>query len=129
MRWRFILSLLFGALLPLAFAPFNLYSVAFFAPAFLLHFLQKSTAKQAALLGFIFGVGFFGTGISWIFISIHYFGNTSKILAGFMTLCVVCLMSLHYAILGYLFKKFFGKNSALFFYNSFINGNFNHSNG
>jgi len=113
MFWRFLLCLLFGALLPLSFAPFNLYSVAFFSPAFLLYFWLKSTPRQAMLQGFLFAFGNFGVGISWIYISIHYFGNTSPFLAIFLTLFVIVLMSLHFAIFGYLFRKGFQKKSIV----------------
>ncbi len=111
MLWRILFTLLAGALLPIAFAPFNIYSLAFFAPALLLYYWLKSTPKQALLLGFIFGCGFFGTGISWVYISIHYFGNASTLLATFLTACVIVLMSLHIAIFGYLFRKLFQKKS------------------
>src|SRR3990167_9987488 len=111
--WRVIITLLSGALLPLAFSPFNLYSLAFFLPAILLFFWLKSTPKQAMLTGFLFAFGFFGTGISWIYISIHYFGNTSAILATALTAFVVGLMSLHFALFGYLFRKLFQKKSII----------------
>ena len=111
--WRIIITLLAGALLPLAFSPFNIYSFAFFAPAFLLYFWLRSTPKAAMLLGFIFGLGFFGVGISWVYISIHYFGNASPLLAGVMTFLVVAIMSLHFVIFGYLFRKLFQNKSEL----------------
>lgn len=103
---KILVSLLAGCCLPLAFAPFQIYSVAFFAPAVLLHFWLKSTAKMAALIGALFGIGFFGVGISWIYISIHHFGNASIALATFLTACVVLLMCLHFALFGFTFRYF-----------------------
>lgn len=102
-----LFALISGSLLPLAFAPFNFYSLAFFIPALLLYYWLQCSPKQAALLGLIFGCGFFGTGISWIYISIHQFGNTSIVLAALLTALVVITMSLHFVLVGYLHRKCF----------------------
>lgn len=108
-----LLALLIGALLTLAFSPFNVYSLAFILPAVLLSIWLKSSPKKAFLIGLLFGFGFFGTGASWIYISIHRFGNASILLSTFITALFVIFLSLYPATLGYVFRKYFSKKSTV----------------
>ncbi len=106
-RYRAEITALFsGALLPLAFAPFHLFPLAFIAPAILFLLWHKSSAKQSALLGFLFGLGAFGVGVSWVYVAIHVFGNMPAILAGISTLGFVSLLSFFYAFTGYVQAQF-----------------------
>jgi len=106
-----LLTLFAGALLSLAFAPFNFYSLAFIAPAALLFIWLRSTPWQATYRGFLFGLGFFGVGTSWIYISIHNFGNASVPLAVFITGLFIVAMALYPAAQGYLFRQLFQHKS------------------
>ncbi len=105
-----IYCLIAGALLPLAFAPFfALSSFAILCPAFLLFSLEKITAKHALKRGFLFGIGFFAVGASWIYVSIHDFGNTNWFIAGFITAIFVLLLALLIALQCYVLQKLFPK--------------------
>lgn len=106
-----LIALLTGALLALAFSPFNIYPLAVICPAILLILWCKCSSKQAFLRGLIFGIGFFGIGASWIFVSIHKFGNTSAPLAIFITSLFVLILSLYPAFQGYILARFFPKNN------------------
>lgn len=66
-----ILSPLLGALTVLAFAPFQWFPLAMLAPAWLESRIRDSPLKQSASQTCLFGLGFFGVGISWVFVSIH----------------------------------------------------------
>ncbi|MEY3182846.1 MAG: hypothetical protein RLZ35_831 [Pseudomonadota bacterium] len=100
------IALLAGSLLPLAFAPFQWAPLALLSPAFLLWGLQETNSKSSTLkLGFYYGIGTFGVGVSWIFVSIHTFGQAPILLAGFITLCFILFLSLGFLILGFLFQK------------------------
>jgi apolipoprotein N-acyltransferase len=102
------LSLLTGGLLALSFAPLNFYLLAILCPSYLLWacFMSR-TANQAALVGFLFGLGFFGVGISWVFISIHTYTDTHYLIAGLITALFASLLALVIALQSYLFKRFF----------------------
>lgn len=64
-----------GAASTLAFAPFGQWWLAPFALAALLALLSRSaTPARAALAGFAFGLGGFGAGVSWVFVSLHVHG-------------------------------------------------------
>lgn len=74
--YRAGLALMLGLLMTLAYAPFH---QGWLAPlllaAWLLLLVRSQTAKQALALGFSFGFGWFGAGISWVFVSIDQFGG------------------------------------------------------
>lgn len=108
-----LLSLISGALLPFSFAPFNVYSLAFILPAFLLAIWLRSNAKKAFWLGWLFGIGFFGTGASWIYVSIHEFGNSNAFLSTLITFIFVIWMGLYFAIFGFIFRRFFSQFSEI----------------
>ena len=110
MSWRNplvldLLALFAGASLTLAFAPYNLWLLAIFAPAVLLWSWESATPRRAAMRGGLFGLGLFGTGIYWIFISLHAYGNAPSAFAALATLLVVLLMALYPAFAGWLLLR------------------------
>ncbi len=90
-----------GASLPLAFAPFNLFLLAYFAPLVLFYYWLTASPKQAALMGFLFGLGMFGVGVSWVYVAIHVHGYASVPLAVLMTAAFVAFLALYPALQGY----------------------------
>ncbi len=90
-----------GAVLPLAFAPLALFPLAFISPAVLFWLWLDASPKQAAKVGFAFGLGFFGVGVSWVYIAIHVYGHTMAPVAAFMTLLFVAFLALLPALQGY----------------------------
>lgn len=104
-----------GAILPFAFAPFSVYSLAFIAPAVLLYQWQRSTPWQAFIKGGIFGLGFYGVGVSWVFISIHTYGNASAGVAGLITFAMISVLAIGPATQGYVLTRVFGKKNPSVF--------------
>jgi apolipoprotein N-acyltransferase len=101
-----VASLVGGALLPLAFAPFHFYPIAVISIVLLFLSWHGATAKQAALSGFLFGLGMFGVGVSWVYVAIHVFGQASVALAGLMTFGFVAFLAAYLALIGWLLKRF-----------------------
>ena len=79
-------ALLAGALLPAALAPFDIWPLAVLCPLALLALLRHLRPGAAALRAWSFGVGMFGTGASWVYVSIHQYGSAPVPLAGVLTL-------------------------------------------
>jgi apolipoprotein N-acyltransferase len=104
-----LVCLLAGALLILAFAPFGWFFIAPLALAVLFFFWLDVSPKQAFMRGFMFGFGMFGFGVSWVYISIHRFGNANVALAALITILFVIVLALFPAIQGYLTTKFLPK--------------------
>ncbi len=101
-----LLALGAGAILPLAFAPFDLYPLALLALGALFLLWRDVGPGRAFLRGWLFGVGLFGVGVSWVFISIHRYGNASTGLAALLTALFVLLLALFPALAGGLARRF-----------------------
>ena len=90
-----------GAALPLAFAPFGLIPVAFASLAALfLAWHRCGTPRRAFLRGWLFGLGSFGAGISWVYQSFG-FANVGGALAFVLTVGLVAGLALYPAVLGW----------------------------
>lgn len=108
-----LLSPIAGLLLTLSFAPFE---YAYLAPAALL-FLFASwlnvTPRRAAQRGYLFGLGAFGAGVSWVYISIHDFGGAGMPASMALTSLFVGIWALFPAIAGYISVAVMPKNTGL----------------
>ena len=69
--------LIAGALFPLSLAPLSYWPVAVISMAALFLTLPQQSAKEAFKRSTIFGLGMFGTGVSWVFVSMYFFGDIS----------------------------------------------------
>ncbi len=105
-----IAALILGGLLVFAFAPFNWALITFPILAALLFFWHNASQKQAFALGFYFGLGFFGATVSWVYISLHTFGQAPFLLALFLTILFIAYLALFPAVCGYLLTRFFNRN-------------------
>lgn len=105
------LALLGGVLLTFAFAPFSIYPLAVISPALLLFLILDRTPKEALLRGWLYGVGLFGSGVYWVFISIHTFGDTSVFLATFITCIFIALLAFYPGFTCYLFNRYFPQDN------------------
>ena len=100
-----LLALSAGALLPLAFAPFGLWPLAILLPIVLLWSWDGVAPARAALRGGLFGLGVYGFGIYWVFISLHAYGNAPAPFAALATFIVVLVMALYPAAFGGLIAR------------------------
>jgi apolipoprotein N-acyltransferase len=108
---RDFLALFAGATLPLGFAPFGWYLLAVLSPALLLLVWLHSSKRQAFWRGWLFGLGFFGAGVYWVYISLHLYGASSVFFASFATVLLIATFALYPAVQGYLFNRFFPNNN------------------
>jgi apolipoprotein N-acyltransferase len=106
-RWGDWLSLLAGAMLPLAFAPFDIFPAAVIAPALLFMSWLDVPPRRALRRGYLFGLGMFGVGINWVFVSMYEYGGVSLPLSLFLTTLLVAFLSLFPAVLAYLLARLF----------------------
>jgi apolipoprotein N-acyltransferase len=114
--WRgAILSVLAGVLLPLAFAPVSLFPLAFISPAILFWLWLDSTPKRAFITGYLFGLGFFGVGISWVVVSFYRFGGMGLALSVIATLLFVLFLALFPAFFGWLSRKYLDRLNNNFY--------------
>jgi apolipoprotein N-acyltransferase len=102
-------ALVAGLLLPLAFAPFDLIPLALLAPAVLFWLWRDGSAARAAWRGLLFGLGLFGIGVSWVYVSLHNFGNMPAPLAAFATFLFVVILAAYLALLGFVQARCFNR--------------------
>ena len=97
-----LLAALAGAATVLGFEPFGLHLLPVATLALLIVVWRKAgSPRQAALIGFVFGLGYFLAGVSWVYVSLHDFGAMPAALAGVLTLLFCCILALYPAAIGY----------------------------
>jgi apolipoprotein N-acyltransferase len=101
-----------GAAFPLAFSPFDVFVLAPVCVAALLLAWRSASPKRAFWLGFAFGEVSFLAGMHWVYISIHYFGETPAILAAVLTIALVTVLAAFIAVTGWVAARWFETDGA-----------------
>ncbi len=107
------LALCAGALLTLAFAPFGFWPLTLLLPLLLWWLLIGQSFTQSLIRGWLFGLGFFGTGVSWVYVSIHVHSATPAPIAVIMTLAFVSALAVFFAVQAGLWQRFFAGRFGL----------------
>jgi len=103
-----LIALLAGCSLPLSLAPFHLWPFCFIAVLLLAACLQDVSVRIGTFRSYLFGLGMYGAGVSWIYVSIHEYGGASTGLAVLLVALFVASLSLITALQGYLYVRFLG---------------------
>ncbi len=103
-----------GLLIPCGFAPFHLPGLAILGMALFFSQLRQQTLKQSIAIGFFFGFGFLGLGVSWIYVSIHEYGHLNAILSALVTLLFIIYLACYPALVALVYHKLAKKRSLLF---------------
>ena len=109
----YALSLLAGALLPLAFAPFGQFWIAPLSYAALFHAWGGASPGRAFKVGLLFGLGSFGAGTYWTYIAIHDFGGAPIAFAVAAAFALVLTLALFIAAAGWVVARWFDTRGAL----------------
>lgn len=105
------LAVIFGAIAPLAFAPYSYWFIIFLSVSGLLILIYNCTPKQSAWLSFLWGVAYFGVGIAWVHVSIDTFGGMPKIFSFLLMLLLCCYLAIYPALFGWALNRWFGANT------------------
>lgn len=97
-----LLAAFAGIFFTLAFAPFDQPYLAPISLCVLFGCWHKTTPKKAFLRGYLFGLGSFGIGVSWVYVSIHEFGGANPLSSGLMTCLFFGFWALFPALAGYI---------------------------
>jgi apolipoprotein N-acyltransferase len=100
-----VLSLIAGVVYTLAFAPFNLHYAVFPALAYLFWACLALTPTRAVLRGYLFGLGQFGLGVSWVYVSVHDYGGGGLLGSLFIASLFVAFWAIFPSVVIYLAAK------------------------
>ena len=89
----------------LAFAPYGAAYAALPALMFQYWAWSRLSARRAAVIGFCFGLGLYGAGIWWVYISLHDYGGANPAAAALLTLLPIGLWALFPALCAWLAAK------------------------
>jgi len=104
-----LISLLAGALAVGGFAPLNVWPLPVLSLALLFGLLARTTSSRFGfLVGLAWGLGFFLTGVSWIFVSLSVYGGMPTWLAALATLLFCTVLALFPAAVGALQARWRG---------------------
>ncbi|MGE3318649.1 MAG: apolipoprotein N-acyltransferase [Candidatus Berkiella sp.] len=109
----FILALLGGGLMTYGFSPYEIASASISSIVLFLWCLAKQSKKSAFVVGLCYGLGMFGMGVNWVYVSIHNFGGAGPILAMFITGLFILILSLYPAVLATVLVRCFPKNNNI----------------
>src|SRR5262249_33267974 len=91
-----------GAATVLAFAPVGFFPLAVLTFAVLASFWTGASPRRAFWSGYAFGLGLFGAGVSWVYVSLHTFGGMPLPLAALATFLFCAFLALFPAAAGWL---------------------------
>jgi apolipoprotein N-acyltransferase len=100
-----LLAVASGALVTLSLAPWSFWPAAILSCCLYLGLLRRCSPAAALWRGWLYGVGMFGTGASWVYVSIHNFGNAGVPLAIFLTALFCAGLALLHALFAWLYVR------------------------
>jgi apolipoprotein N-acyltransferase len=106
------LCFLAGFLLVFAYAPFSCWWLALLLPSIVLYKIHKTPPKLAAKYMFIFAMGWFTSGISWVHVSIDQYGGLPLAISLLLMLLLCLYLSLYPVLAVYLTSRL-SKNSQV----------------
>ena len=106
-----LIALLSGSLITFSFAPFNIWPITIVSMTVLALLIKEQSLKIILWRSFAFGIGFYGAGIHWIYVSIHNFGGASPVFAGLLVFIFACFMAAIFVVPFYIFGRWFNRHS------------------
>ena len=94
-----------GGLTTLTASPFELWWFGPIAAALVYWGTHSLSASQAAFKGLCYGLALFASGASWVYVSIHDYGNTGPLLAGLLTGLFVLVLALFFAATLWAYRR------------------------
>ena len=85
-----LVPIISGALFVPGLAPMSAWPSTLLSVAALLYLMHRKSQQSAFFIGWLYGVGLFGAGVSWVYVSIQVHGQAPPLLAGTLT-ALFCL--------------------------------------
>ena len=95
-----------GCVFPLSLQPFGYWMIGVVSVALFFVSVQEGSVSRTLARFYLYNLGMFLTGVSWIYVSIHEHGGASPLLAGFLVVLFVLAYSLIALPQGYVYAAF-----------------------
>ena len=106
-KYKLLVSFLAGSFLPLAYSPFDFFWIAPLCYAVLFYSWSSLSPSRTFWCGFSFGCASFFSGIHWVYVSIHDFGQLHPFAAAALTLALVMILACYIALTGWIAAYWF----------------------
>ncbi|TDQ57937.1 apolipoprotein N-acyltransferase [Mesocricetibacter intestinalis] len=102
----YLIAFCSGAAGVLAFSPFDWWGMAYLSLTALIALIKTTPKKTALLAAFLWGMGLFSVGVSWLHVSIHQFGGAPILVSYLLVLLLAAYLSLYPLLFAYLVRRF-----------------------
>ena len=99
---NYFLTFIAGLIFPFGFAPFDIWPLTIISLSIFLYILERRLSRNSFLLGFVYGLGLWSLGVSWVYVSIHYHGNQGILSSLLITILFIFFLSLYTGLTSYL---------------------------
>ena len=110
---QYLLSVLAGGVLPLAFAPYEQLWLAPLSYGVLLYLWTDAAPRRAVGLSFAFGCASFGIGTYWTFIAVRIIGQAPVFVGVALTVGLTVVLAAFVALAGFVAARFFRTRGAV----------------